>query len=259
MQINSGIPKELIDTTVHLFERLNELGVFVREIEYASQFGKDHFNIHTLVTDAEYIEEAVSKLRRFYADPELRKPFDEVKDAARKLKRVSTEQKIEEICRPHPDYSPDSFLYHYTLDVVGSLMNLFAVLSSYTITLPLSGFAGNELTNALLKRNPQAAIQYAFTVFEERLRKRLNLGPEVFGETLINIAFGNNGRLSYGATPAEQRGARNYISGAYSIFRNPNMHRISTNDTATALSIIVIIDTLIKLVDSAEENPVTHT
>ncbi len=93
----------------------------------------------------------------------------------------------------------------------------------------------------------------AFAIFEEHLRNRLRVGPEAFGEELINLAFGRNGRLAFGAVPAEQVGVRNFMSGAYATLRNPRMHRLTTDNEAAAFAIIALVDLLIRIIDDASD------
>lgn len=113
-----------------------------------------------------------------------------------------------------------------------------------------------RITYADVRRNPQAIVQYAFTSFESHLRKRIGAGSELYGENLINQAYGGNGNLSYGAVPSERVGARNFMSGAYAVFRNPRMHRTVEENEQMAVKLLVLVDLLIKLVDESENTTV---
>lgn len=93
-----------------------------------------------------------------------------------------------------------------------------------------------------IKRNPQASIQHAFTLLESQVRNKINANSDLFGEALINAAFGNNGSLVFGETPAEQLGVRNFVSGAYATFRNPRMHREVKDNEQEALELLAMID-----------------
>jgi hypothetical protein len=128
-------------------------------------------------------------------------------------------------------------------------------MQQLTSVMPLSGLPTGNVTPGFIKQNSQSAIQYIFTVFEDHLRKRLGLGPEVYGQDLINRAFGDHGSLTYGATSAERIGVRNLVSGAYATFRNPSMHRIINNDEQLVLSVIVLVDLLARLVNEAHNKP----
>lgn len=116
--------------------------------------------------------------------------------------------------------------------------------------------ARHQITPELIAQNPQAAIENAFTHFEDRLRQRLCVGPEIYGDALINLAFNpQNGRLRYGAVVGEQQGLRNFVAGAYATFRNPRKHRIINDDQQNAQAIVSLVELLIRLVDEAEECP----
>lgn len=110
-----------------------------------------------------------------------------------------------------------------------------------------------HITPELIVSNPQAAIETAFTYFEDYLRNKLGVGAEVYGEELINLAFGKDGKLIYSEVDNENRGVRNFISGAYSTFRNPRKHRVIQDDEKTTLIIIDIIELLIKIVDESKD------
>jgi len=112
----------------------------------------------------------------------------------------------------------------------------------------------DTLTYYRVLENPQSAIQQAFTYFEDYLRKQIGVGNDLFGEELINRAFGKNGKLTYSTIPAEQNGARNLLSGAYATFRNPNMHRITGNNEITVLAILSLIYTMFDIVEKSEMN-----
>lgn len=117
-----------------------------------------------------------------------------------------------------------------------------------------------RITPELIAQNPQAAIEHAFTLFEDHLRQRLAVGPEVYGEGLINLAFGQNGKLTYGVVESENKGIRNFMSGAYATFRNPRKHRIVQDNERTAFAIIALIELLIQLVDECKDqtSPATY-
>lgn len=105
----------------------------------------------------------------------------------------------------------------------------------------------------MLAQNPQAAIEIAFTALEDRLRKRLGVGAEIYGEDLINLAFGKNGKLFYGEVANENRGVRNLFSGAYATYRNPRKHRIIEDDKQSSLAIIALIELLMRIIDEANK------
>jgi len=111
-----------------------------------------------------------------------------------------------------------------------------------------------QITPELIMNNPQAAIEHAFTLFEDYLRKRLNAGPDIYGDALINFAYGQNGRLIFSDLESENKGARNFIAGAYATFRNPRKHRIVQDDEQTAFAIVSLVELLFKIVDESKDN-----
>jgi uncharacterized protein (TIGR02391 family) len=115
----------------------------------------------------------------------------------------------------------------------------------------------NQITPELIVNNPQAAIEHAFTLFEEHLRKRIGAGSEVYGEALINQAFAPNGRLVYSNIESENKGVRNFVSGAYAIYRNPRKHRIIQDDEQTTSSIIRLVELLFQIVDESKNQSST--
>jgi hypothetical protein len=103
-----------------------------------------------------------------------------------------------------------------------------------------------------IRQSPQGASQLAFALLEDHLRRKIGVGSEVYGEDLINAAFGRDGRLIYSRVPAEQIGVRNLLSGAYATLRNPRMHKVLEDDESTALTIVALTDLLCQLIDRAE-------
>lgn len=102
-----------------------------------------------------------------------------------------------------------------------------------------------------ISRNPQSAIQQSFTIFEDYLRSKIGADADLFGEELINKAFGKDGLLVYSNIPAEQNGVRNLVSGFYATFRNPHMHRVIKIEESQSLSIISTLYMLINIVNNS--------
>lgn len=115
-----------------------------------------------------------------------------------------------------------------------------------------------NITPNLIAENPQAAIENAFTHFEHRLRERLGAGADLFGESLINRAFGKDGLLCHGATEGENNAVRNFVAGAYGTFRNPRKHRIIQDDVRTTYRILMLVELLLQIVDEAEDRPINQ-
>jgi uncharacterized protein (TIGR02391 family) len=82
-----------------------------------------------------------------------------------------------------------------------------------------------------------AAIQAAFKVLDAHLQRILALPPSEHGESLINKAFApDGGGLKLGGDQNEQRGLRNFASGANAVFRNAVAHRPLFNPDLTTLA-----------------------
>jgi len=147
----------------------------------------------------------------------------------------------------------DDWVYKLEVEVHQLYYKVCEQLENQTL-FPFWDKFPNTLTYYHVIENPQAAIQQAFTFFEDYLRKRINAGPDLFGEELINKTFGKNGELTYSQIPAEQVGARNLLSGVYATFRNPNMHRITEIDEKSALAILSLIYTMYNIVEKSQKN-----
>jgi len=120
-----------------------------------------------------------------------------------------------------------------------------------SIPLSFQRLDSSKLSLDDIKRNPQASIQHAFTLLETQVRNKIDANSDLIGEALINAAFGNNGCLIYGETPAEQLGVRNFVSGAYATFRNPRMHRKVEDNEHEALELLAVVDLLMVIVEKA--------
>lgn len=135
-----------------------------------------------------------------------------------------------------------------------SIINfIFQIKTRIQVDIPISFqmLDSNKLTLDDIKRNPQAPVQHAFTLLETQIRNKINASSDLIGEALINAAFGNNGCLIYGETPAEQLGVRNFVSGAYATFRNPRMHRKVENNEHEALQLLAMVDLIMVMVEKA--------
>jgi hypothetical protein len=143
----------------------------------------------------------------------------------------------------------DELLHSSEVDV--SFMSIALKNFVKTNTLTLLGL--EEIGHPTLLTNlPQAAVQYAFTHFEDMLRQRIGAGPEIYGLGLISEAFGKNGVLTYGATDAECARTRDFLVGAYGLFRNPRGHRLVEDYTGLALSLITVVALMMRIVEDAE-------
>lgn len=202
------------------------------------------------------IEEEIMTLSQLYPTETLQSTFQQALDSIQDIQRLLSEFDLSDIlCVPGLEGSSNDALQSRLAEFESDIHSIVSAITTYIqTTTPLSGHQAKLITSELIKRNPQAAIQQIFTLFEDRLRKRIGATPEQYGENLINAAFGNHGILSYGETPAEQIGVRNLLSGAYATFRNPRMHRLIEDNEQSIIAIITIVDLLIKIVDEAKDS-----
>lgn len=106
--------------------------------------------------------------------------------------------------------------------------------------------------------NPQAAVEIAFTHFEDYLRKRVGGDPKLYGNNLIKAAYGEDeGRLTY-ITDGKNQAQHLFhlMSGAYSIFRNPRHHKIIEDGEQKAQAIISVVELLMEYVDESDDRPI---
>jgi len=139
-------------------------------------------------------------------------------------------------------------------DISSAIFNLIFEIEKHIMDVPLlSDGDKTTITPNLVSMNPQAAIQSAFAIFEDHLRKRIGVDSSEHGQNLINKAYGKNGILTYGETEAEKQGIRDLIAGMYATFRNPRMHRIVKDHYQVAESIILQVGLVIQLIDESED------
>ena len=104
-------------------------------------------------------------------------------------------------------------------------------------------------------QNPQAAIENAFTHFEDRLLKRISIDLSLYGQRLIGKAYnGSQSALLYKSNGKDYtQPLYNLMSGAYSILRNPRHHRIIEDNELKAQTIISFIELLMEFIDASED------
>ena len=95
--------------------------------------------------------------------------------------------------------------------------------------------------------NFQSAIQNAFIVLEERIRKQGDLPQDKVGRELAQMAFEpDSGPLRFGATGAERAGAKNLYVGAIMTYRNPSSHRFKSDlDRKQSYNILCLVNLLL--------------
>jgi uncharacterized protein (TIGR02391 family) len=147
----------------------------------------------------------------------------------------------------------NSLGYEIAFFVLMFLGIVFLLLSRIPAKPSLFSSLAKNITPELIVQNPQAAIEHSFTYLEDYLRNRTRTGSELTGEGLSNAAFGQNGKLTYGATENEDRGIRNLMLGAFATFRNPRKHRIMKDDEHTVLAIITLVDLLVQFIDKSKD------
>jgi len=141
--------------------------------------------VNSIVGIADRIEQNATTLSRLFPANELQPQFNGISGIAEGIRQlvteIVTESHLEPIRWPQSRLSEDCSLLDGALQVM-----VHDLVEHIANAMPLSGLPADAITPELIRHNYQAAIQYAFTVFEDRLRARIGVGPEVFGEGLIN-------------------------------------------------------------------------
>lgn len=213
-------------------------------------YGKEERKEH-LIRCVSSLKDEVEKLSKLYPAENLHDIFLHTLSDIQNVHRLLSEFELEKIIFESGVNEKDPLQSRIAELNVFSLTS--AIAEYIQTTTPLSGHQAKLVTSALVAQNPQAAIQQIFTFFEDYLRKRIGASPEIYGENLISAAFGKDGILKYGETPAEQLGVRNLFSGTYAVFRNPRMHRMIDDGQATVLAILTTVDLLIKIIDESKD------
>lgn len=117
------------------------------------------------------------------------------------------------------------------------------------------------VTPLLKAEQYDAMVVEAFKFIDKRLQNILQVSPhEYHGESLINLAFApNDGKLQLNADPNEQKGLRNFFSGANALFRNPAAHRSLfkgenvllphfSQDHTTAMAVVVLVQIMEEII-----------
>lgn len=96
-------------------------------------------------------------------------------------------------------------------------------------------------------------VTNSFALLEDRIRSKLGVGREQFGEELVNLAFNpSKGKLVLGETPSEREGIYLLFRGAFSFLRNPPSHTLGVDEGRNAaLKLMDMVDLLVKLIDKA--------
>lgn len=111
------------------------------------------------------------------------------------------------------------------------------------------------------RARPQFLIgEYELGVFssmkevEIRVRALGGFGSEIFGDDLMNKAFGSTGPLTDpGMMKGEQEGIRMLFVGTYRVFRNPAGHRaVAFDDVTEAAEMVQTASLLMRILDRVE-------
>lgn len=102
----------------------------------------------------------------------------------------------------------------------------------------------------------ESAILQAFKAIEVSVREKINAPADCFGEKLLKKAFNpDDGVLTNRKLPRAERFAfLNYITGAFSFYRNSSSHRDVVFDFTTAFKKILVASDLLTAVEDAEKN-----
>lgn len=125
----------------------------------------------------------------------------------------------------------------------------FEELDSSTIDSELQERAHPEFADG----HYQAAVRTAFTVLEERIRKKGGFPPHLTGAKLALEAFNSEkGPLAFGETGGEKDGVMFLYRGAFQALRNPPNHRFIEPDRQYAHDAICSVNLLLRLLENGE-------
>ena len=101
-----------------------------------------------------------------------------------------------------------------------------------------------------------SAVIQAFKAIETTAREKIGGPADMFGERLLKKAFNpDDGILTNFKLPKSERFAFfNYITGAFSFYRNSSSHRDVELDFVSAFDRIAVASDLIKAIVDAEVN-----
>jgi hypothetical protein len=111
------------------------------------------------------------------------------------------------------------------------------------------------ITRQIQIDNPQAAIENAFTHFEDCLRKKFPTKTDLYGNGLIKAAYNGEESVLIYKIDGKDHSEHLYhlMSGAYSLFRNPRHHKIIYDDEQKTQAIISLVELLTELVDTSKK------
>ncbi len=161
------------------------------------------------------------------------------------------------VMSPNPsDFEPPIHGYVKNLKVSG---NVYFELEEKA--LPLVGgiirecrkFIDPQLFERCKDKNYHDVVTNALTVLEERIREKINVGPNCTGIRLREHAFHcMSGKLTLGETQIERASFLLLFHGTLEFLSNPHAHRFTEEESSIeAFEIICIVDFLLRLVNKA--------
>ncbi len=102
----------------------------------------------------------------------------------------------------------------------------------------------------------ESAVIQAFKAIETTTREKIGVPADMFGARLLKKAFNpDNGVLTNHNLPKSERFAfLNYITGAFSFYRNSSSHRDIELDFVSTFDRIAVASDLLKVIEDAEVN-----
>ncbi|RZF83595.1 TIGR02391 family protein [Pseudoalteromonas sp. CO325X] len=102
----------------------------------------------------------------------------------------------------------------------------------------------------------ESAVIQAFKAIETTTRAKIGAPNDMFGERLLKKAFNPDEGLltNYKIPKAERFAFLNYITGAFSYYRNSSTHRDIELDFVSAFDRIAVASDLLKAIEDAEVN-----
>ena len=127
------------------------------------------------------------------------------------------------------------------------------IVDTYLLS-QLGQYLDQELASHSLGKTYEDAVTSAFRILEEKIRRRIQAGPELFGMPLIETAFHDEqGKLVFGETKNERQALFQLYRSAFMFMRNPPSHRfVKGFSDVEILEIILLTDLLLKILDKCE-------
>ncbi len=101
-----------------------------------------------------------------------------------------------------------------------------------------------------------SAVMQAFKAIEVFTREKIEAPNDMFGERLLKKAFNPEGGIltNMNLPKSERHAFLNYITGAFSYYRNSSAHRDVELDFVSAFDRIAVASDLIKAIEDTEKN-----